>query len=747
MMLGQRRVRSMRRSMWVGAVLAASLISVATVSAQGPKSIAKIADSLSLVPRDAAFYSSSLHLKEQWDLLVGSKAWAELTALPVVQTGMFLAEAQFANPDSPLGKAKGFLDQPENQQLADLLIDMGSQEIFIFGGKDTLKSLELLVQLNAANRMGPLAGLLEETDPQKARVNLMLETLMENRESLVAPDMVIGFRITNKQVAEDQLARLEKRLEELLQEESPQWSERLRREAVDGRRYLTFTFDGGMLPIDEIEEEDLKRAADELEIELKQVKQLLREVKKLTLKIAIGVREDYLVVSLGKDSQPLAQLGQGPPLAQHPKLKKLATHAKQRIVGLSYSSSELIRAATTTGEDVQALGDVAAELLADAELNDDVKRRIEKDARELADELAQTMGRIDASVQCTFLTGRGYETYRYNWSQARGMSSAQPITLLQHLGGSPLAVFAGRCQPQPGSLDRTAHWLKKFFGYFEEIALPEMDPDDRQTYQEAKKKYQPLLKRLYDVTAQKLAPALSDCQSGFVLEAEMTSEQWIEALPRTAVGLPMFEPAILVGLSDSQQFIEALADYREIINEGIEIAAELSEGEIDKDLEIPRPESEYTDAGSFYSYAFPDDWGVDSQAALSLGVGDDVAVFGISPAQAKRLIVEKPLELTGPIAERAGKPNWGVAYIDFAGLMETAQPWIDFGVRMGLSGGADGVGPLGDPANDSPQITQVLGQVHAGLKIARCIRSASAVTYRDGDVTVTRSELYIEDLK
>src|SRR5947209_1178400 len=45
-----------------------------------------VARSLKWIPADAAFYSTLLHNRAQWEAIVQSRAWAKLASLPAVQT-------------------------------------------------------------------------------------------------------------------------------------------------------------------------------------------------------------------------------------------------------------------------------------------------------------------------------------------------------------------------------------------------------------------------------------------------------------------------------------------------------------------------------------------------------------------------------------------------------------------------------------------------------------------------------------
>ena len=91
---------------------------------------AKLPASLELVPENAAFYSSMLRNREQFEAITNSHAWAKLKAMPIVQMGMALYNLQAANPDSPPGRLQAALQDPEVQKELSLLGDLVPDEVF-----------------------------------------------------------------------------------------------------------------------------------------------------------------------------------------------------------------------------------------------------------------------------------------------------------------------------------------------------------------------------------------------------------------------------------------------------------------------------------------------------------------------------------------------------------------------------------------------------------------------------------------
>src|SRR5438046_1552790 len=62
----------------------------------------KLCDSLKLVPADASVYGAMLRNKEQIDAIAHSKAWAKLTALPLVKMARQKIEEDLGKEGGPL---------------------------------------------------------------------------------------------------------------------------------------------------------------------------------------------------------------------------------------------------------------------------------------------------------------------------------------------------------------------------------------------------------------------------------------------------------------------------------------------------------------------------------------------------------------------------------------------------------------------------------------------------------------------
>ncbi len=84
------------------------------------------------------------------------------------------------------------------------------------------------------------------------------------------------------------------------------------------------------------------------------------------------------------------------------------------------------------------------------------------------------------------------------------------------------------------------------------------------------------------------------------------------------------------------------------------------------------------------------------------------------------------------------------------------RPWIDYGVDVAsgkLKVHKDEDADDSDkerPAEQNPLMLQmgfIVPQIHQFLDVASALRSASSITYEEGGVWVTHSEVHIQDLK
>ncbi len=701
-------------------------------------------DSMNFVPADAAIYGSMRRNREQYDALVQSNAWATLQAIPVVQMGQTLLKMQMQQEG--VREVLAFFEAEENQPLKELLLDSVSDEIFYYGGPEWNGLADLMMQLASLNRFAHLLGVIAD-DPEQAANQLWAEMVTAHLDQIVVPDLVVGLRIRDREGAKQQLARLEGVLQEQLADKD-EWKGRLQRTTIQGEPFLTLAFDSDLLP-----EED---AIEEIG-ELPNGDKIVAHLKALKGKLCIGLYGDYLLISFGDSTEHLEQLGKVPAIATRPEFRRLMPHLEQRVTGLGYVSAGFARAADQTRHNGTSLEKVTTKLLPQVDLPEEKKQKLLADVTALIQQAEGTIGKPGASVAVGYLTERGYEGFQYDWSTNPRLETGKPLTILEHVGGAPLVATALRTRPVPGEYATFRRLLALVFEYSEKFALPQMDEPTRKMYEAVKEDFLPLVARLDTTTAEQLLPALAEGQTAFVLDADLTSKQWIAHLPETAQRLPMVHPALVFGVSDAQQLARAMGEYRAILNEALTLASQYSP---ELSFRLPPPEAEKLEQGTLYQYAFPGEAGIDAQLAPCAGLSDEVAVLAMAPAHVKQLLRPTPLHQEGPLAQ-LDRPLARATYVDFAGMVDAVTPWIDLLVRYAsqeepasllreqhvVDRPAEPGRGLGDPRQDSPAVKAILEQVHQALRVLATVRTYSSATYAEDGAVVTHSELHLLDLK
>ena len=715
-------------------LLACAALALATLRPAAAADLKQLDTSLRLIPADAAFYSSSLRLREQVDLVAKSNAWKKLMDMPVISMGLAMYRIQAGNPESVPGQIQKALNDPDTRKLIDLAVDLGSTEIFCFGDESMVDFANLAQRTMNAVRYRPIimqvTGEAKGMSDQEVQGRVFLSALAENPGLLKLPEMVMGFRVKNTASATEHLQKLEAILGEELAK-IPELKGALKRQKVAGNEFLTLSLNGKMIPWDEIPVDMLKK----YESEEGQVDKLVASVKKMTFVVAIGLRDDFLLVSMGSSTNVLKKLGQGARLIDSPKLRPLAAHADKRLTNITYLSEKSAAALLGSSANIEELLDVAKQVLPAAKLGEATDKRILADLAGVAKDIKDVMPQPGAMLAFGFLVADGSEGYTYDWTKHAELDGTKPLTLLRHVGGAPTAAAVNRGRPSVADYDRLVKWVKVGYGYFEDLALPKMSEKEQAQAKQFLDNAKPHFQKLDEATRTLLLPALADGQVGLVLDTKLTSKRFIEALPPTHRDLPMFEPAILCGVSDEAKLVDAFRAYRQSINGLIDAARKIEGSDIPPQIKIPEPQVSKTAAGTLYTWPLPEAWGVDKKIAPNFGVGKGVGVFAISNEHSQRLLGESKLAAGGALSD-TDKPLAGAVVFDVAGLLGAIKPWVDFGFDTAIK-----------ESQGNMMVGAAAGQVDIVFEVLGVFRRATSAAYFEGDALVTHSHMEIRDLK
>ncbi len=692
--------------------LALVVVSVAGAQCASPPDVPPPAGSLALVPADASVYVSSLRMREQVEIVRRSKAWKQFLEIPGVALARQAIEQQLNDPNGPAAMFLPLLDLPENQQLLQLLGDMASSEMFLYGDGSVPKFVTVFGEAyGSAQMMGLIQGIQDaaqsgpDSEPrnraeqQAARsregARAFFEVLSEHIDELGVPNLVLGFQISQAEPAQTQLKRLEV-LVKMALAQAPQLKNRLKRVKIDSSEYLTLALDGSLVPWDQFPWDSFEEQPEEFA-------PLVAKLKTLTLNITLGVRGNYLLASLGSSNDHLSRLGKGELLVSRAELKPLAAFAGRRLAGIAFYDQALRAAAGTSKSDLDNLGSVATELVAQFGISGPLQERVATDVKDLIADLKRYVPEIGPALDFSLLTDRGMESYAYDWNENLLLDATKPLPLTSHLGGRPLAALVMRGKYDPQQWDLLAKWARIGYGYFRELVLPEMEADDRARVDQIVDVALPLVARFASATRDLMLPALADSQSALVIDAKLTSKQWQSDMPPSADPLPMIEPALVLGVSDSQLFKRGVSEYLAIANRAIEEIRKADPDLISADFNLQPPVKTGGKLGENYAYPLPAEAGLDPLVAPNAGLNAGVAVFSLAPEQTQMLLADKPLELPATLGD-VKRPLAAVAVVDFAGFLDAVEPWVGYGQQLaelesaGRIGGGEPAGSIRKPA-------------------------------------------------
>jgi hypothetical protein len=774
------------RKVSLAGILLASLPAARPLAAAPP---AALADSgVATVPADAAFFSSALRIREQYDRIMGSKAVAAIRELPAVARGLASWEEQREMPGSPVSMFLTFLELPENEQAAELLADMVANDTFVYGTDSWVNVARLIrlvqrAQQTASLLEGAASGgfleieefeMIEEDDaeaaihrplviPVRRQVELDLEMpvgqgqraaivkeLAANPDLITVPDVVWGFKTTKKDIATFQLKRLEV-LTKMLVDVNPALAGALARRAIPGGEIVTLTLDGDLLPWDDLLAELVREEEGDDSPFTADAKKVIDRARKLDLVVAIGLIGDRLILSLGDSADHLEQLvtttGKGRSLLDTAPFAPLLDHAAKPLTGISFMSQPFVAALAASASDLDPLLENLDAVAEAGGFSDqaaaDARAWLERAKRGYGDVLPVP----GAWTAFSFLADQGYEGYVWDWSKNQPVDGGRRLDLLDHVGGNPLAAVVGRLAYAPGTAATLGGLLRDGWKLLATHGRQQMDEDDRENFDRFAEQITPLGDRLLDTIGQKFAASLADGQVGLVLDSQATTKRLHPDLPQAAGPLPIIEPAILLPLADRKLFVDGLNDVFEILDEVVVRLRNLEPDAIPAGYEIPAPVKQKLEQGTVW--AFPlDKSGLDPQIQPAIVVGDDLAAFTLVPGQATRLLATRPLTTAKQLAT-FDRPAAGVAAVEWSRLVDAIEPWVVYFTRYGSVMQREGdVDPSLEltAGTETPEVSEALEHVDVILDVARCLRAAAATTVTKDGALVPHWRNEIRDL-
>jgi len=704
---------SFLRPAYVGLVV--TMISLALGPAAGAHELGLPRTSLALVPEDAAFYRAWLHGRDQLEAIGRSRAWAKLRALPAPQAvGRWVASpearlawqigtSQLPEADRAIGQARSVWNDPQVQRLLGLLGDMFEREVFVYGesGFVDLASLvdevarETLYEPTLARALGRASAV-----GLSAYRDRFVAALARRADRLRIPNVVVGFKVRNVPQALEHVGKLELALGGLCWS-LPALGGRMGRTQVGEATFITLTLHGSALS------QGTKPGPTGQGEAATHVQTLDRALREARLVVAFGVRDDYLLFSIGSSLEALAALGQGKPLLDRSELAPLRRMRGGRLTSISYRSQALRTALPALPAHVAALEAAFAEHAAALGLDAVTEARLRHDAAELARDLAAGLRRPGAVVQASLWSDVGIECFTFDYSEHPWRDGYRPFGLAEHLGGSPLLAVSYRSTWTARRHDAWVGWLDRAYGYFDDHGLWQLDPPWRARCRATAALVRAAGRQLNTLLRDVVLPTLADGQIALVVNVERSARG----------GDSRLCPALVVDPTAARRLREAYWQswrlYQELADAGADVPPSRR-----------RPAPPVTPRAG--------------QWVLS----DRVWVLASTPRQAARLLAPTPLDV--PIV--SGGPERGratIAYVDWAQLVELAKPAVRDATRRVVrrfEGGADA-------ARLHRHEAMALEHVDAVLECLQVLRSVTREVYVEDGAVVTHTVWALGDVE
>ena len=662
-----------------------------------------------MVPENCGYFATSLRLKQQWEAVRDSNAIAMLLELPTVQ----MAIGQLMRSPQWLELQQMRKQVPQVQTGLDVLEDAFSQETFICLDERWPTFVSALSAIYLQMTLASMGN-----DPF-APPNAAVAATLEFAEDVRLPGVLLGFRLNDP-------ARAQKLLAELVAQYASAVPLPIATEEIGGATFHTLRLAAPMIPPPARKE--LNETLTMMEVPADRIKKLNLWIDKQTVAIAIGVRDDYLLISVDADAAQLATLGTQASLAQSEHFAPLRSYFQPGVVSLSYIHKDLTNSGKIPVADALA-GIEGALAWTGADLPPELPARLRKDAAGFLEDLNKGLPEAHAELSIAFFN-KGVESYSFG-ARMPTMDASRPLSILSSAGPAPLLAVAWHSLPSKEAYERLSHWIGVGYGYFEDFAVPNMSTSDLKQFRGFEETFLAVAQDMHETTLNQLIPAVDACQGLFVLG----SGGQLPMIPGVPVALPSPlrypQPAFVFEINDAKQLTAAFASYRTSINK---FMARMAENDRELlDTQLPAPQTREFGGGMLYSYPVP----LPPQLKLlpHAVVTKDRAVVAIAEAHSTALLKATPLPAGGVVDLSA--PAGSACWIDIAGITAMLFDDAEIGLHVMASSGEI----------DPQQAELVKSHLPVARKVLGVLRSYTSRTWIEGDTAVTHAWLHIEDAK
>ena len=691
---------------------------------------------LKITPQDAAFFFTSVHLKESWNDFSQSRLVTRLRSVPYTQRLEAALLAQWEEEIGPLGQNRAMLESPIAQNVFGLVRQMLSDEIFVYGSSEWS---ELFAQLVALQQ--EIAG-RDPTEVFEYWQNLTKEDLA----GFEIPTTVIGCRIEdvdNAKLLLDALEGLCRTLGSQIDEALP-FLEKLKRWEFEEGQSLVLSLDTSLIPVDEMS--DMERAM---------FGDMFKLLEDYRLSIGLGVKQGMLLVAIGPEEDLIENVGTSKKsLLDHPSIKFVRSQNPKGLRGFSYASKEFVQGQweanfgtyfqNIAGELQTLLDEQAFLYTLEEDISDSLEEwndQIQADAKWLDEKIASFTIEYGPTMSWSRKIKGGYETRGYSGTKSRFNTNAAPLSILQHAGSSPLVLLATKQGENEIAHEMVLYLLEKAPSHLKQLLqIAEENVEDRALANRAIDEGMPIIRDIYNVMHDMLGKATGDNEAMLAISGQwtMSEDPLGNPLPKP---LPLPEVALAFKVKDRALFEKGCEELFDQMDRLVNMVRRLEPDMIPPDYQIPRPTAEEWNGSTKYSYPELSEFMSDAPPGFvpQVSISDEAVVMGYSNDQVQEMLSPRPLRHK-PTWLKSDTPVSSVSYIDFAGTVRTVGQWVEFSM---LSSGVPMDEPLGpstatEPVPTGEEVLQLWGCLTSLGKLA------VTTTVQDDGTVVSRS-VWVEE--
>jgi hypothetical protein len=650
-------------AMWAFVLLLASAAGARAADAQS---------SLELVPADAQVYISARHLGEHVDAIAASRWWAAAKESSIAKR-IALRDDDHSPPAEMI---RGVLADPQNLELMLFARELGSQEVFAYTDRRIFDLNDLYTE-SAENLVIGYMGIgvmfssgdFDFMNAENIMTDILLGPVMENLDKIAVPNVVVGFKLKNPAGAEKILARQLDRLRPLLKGAGlPEPSDQIAEEEIAGAKTWVWKFEGNAIPWAGMMNIHGDTPAA--------VETLLQHLQNLKASVTLSVRRGYLIMTIGDGASMLSKLGNGPLLADADELAPLKKADASKLTGVVYTSKLANASLSVDAGDLKAIVARIRHTM-QAIGSDEAKiKTVTRGVKEITDDLASLLPKPGGKLTMAQTTAEGIEFTTHDYGEPLYADGSKPLTILDHVGEAPLAVFAGRTKSLEESYRTLAKCVTRSYEMIETHLIPALPAEASGPFGQFSAAVKPVVKKFDRAMRDLWLPALADGQSALVLDARVSTPMWGPELPPGHFPLAAPLPALVVSVKDADQLRAGIDAMRDVVNEAGKRLSDFDSTLFDE-WKLEEPKSREFPGGTIYWHTLPREAMLDKRIAPNYGLGEKVAVFSLVPLHTQALLAATKNKLPAPLDVR-DQPLAGAVHIDVAQSVELAATWTAY---------------------------------------------------------------------